>query len=258
MVSDLRKAPRQRQRHDEDRRRRHDGDGRHDGNAHFHDKPSVDVHLFPTLPSTGEIRKDIGKGLESWEKDPYKDQRNGPVQDLPEHQRAVEGACDHYGSECGAPPNGPSDTPAPAAIPIIGGRFEITDYLMKKFGVGDPYAARKKELLDATFDERAQKGAAHRAEQLDRSGVIMRENLEALWRASADAGERKEALFEMWDECAEGDDAAGIAGERARKVVVGWIRAKLPAGSAGAFTAADLAQLDARKSSKQPFAPYTD
>jgi hypothetical protein len=38
--------------------------------------------------------------------------------------------------------------------------------------------------------------------------------------------------------------------------VVAVIRAKLPAGSAGAFSDDDVAAFDARRTSNQPFTPY--
>jgi hypothetical protein len=38
--------------------------------------------------------------------------------------------------------------------------------------------------------------------------------------------------------------------------VIGWIRAKLPAGSPEAFTAVEVARLDAARSSRQHFQPY--
>jgi hypothetical protein len=39
-------------------------------------------------------------------------------------------------------------------------------------------------------------------------------------------------------------------------MVIGWIRAHLPAGEPGAFSADDIAALDAHRASRQHFAPY--
>jgi len=139
-------------------------------------------------------------------------------------------------------------------VPIAGGAMDLTAYLMRKFHVGDPYASRKRKLLDDTIDERAQQGGAYRAEQLSRSAELMRANLDQL--RAATPTELREALFELWDECAEGEGPTGEAGTRARAMVIGWIRARLPAGSAGAYTPAEIAALDARRSSTQHFAPY--
>jgi hypothetical protein len=127
---------------------------------------------------------------------------------------------------------------------------------MRKAGVGDPYQARKRALLDSTRAERAERGGAFRAEQLAKSAEIMRGNLEQLWRATSDPAARREALFQLWDECVEGDGAQGEAGTRARAQVIGWIRARLPAGGPGAFTTAEIVALDARRASTQHFCPY--
>ncbi len=229
-----------------------------DGSAHFHDKPPIDIHLLPSLPHLGDIRRGFGEIVSEWQQDPYRDTHNGTVADLPRHETAVPGACDHYGDPCSATPDsGANPLPSTETVPLIGGKMDITDYLMKKVGM-DPYAARKRKLLDDTFDERVQRGATHRSEDLARSAITMRENLDALWRATVDPAQRREALFEMWDECAEGDDATGSAGARARAEVIGWIRARLPAGSTGAFTPDDVARLSARRTSKQAFQPYED
>jgi hypothetical protein len=115
---------------------------------------------------------------------------------------------------------------------------------MRKYGHFDPYASRKRKLLDDTRAEREERGAAFRAEQAARSAELMQRNLEELWARVPDGAARKQALYELWNECA--DDEAGL---RARAMVIGWIRARLPPGSGGAFTADELARL-------APFSPY--
>jgi hypothetical protein len=127
---------------------------------------------------------------------------------------------------------------------------------MRKLGGGDPYSSRKRKLLDDTRDERAEIGAAHRTAQLARSGELVQRNLDALWRTTADPAARRAALFALWDECAEGEGPAGQAGELARAMVIGWIRGRLPDGGPGAFTAGELARLDAARTSHRHFAPY--
>jgi hypothetical protein len=86
--------------------------------------------------------------------------------------------------------------------------------------------------------------------------AIMQRNLEVVWRATEDPEERRDALFTLWDECGEGDGRVGEAGERARKMVIGWIRARLPARSPGAFTPDEIARRSAHRRSTQPFVPY--
>ena len=68
---------------------------------------------------------------------------------------------------------------------------------------------------------------------------------------------RRDALFELWDECAEtGPEQLVTAGREARKLVVGVIRARLPAGSADAYSSDELVALNKTKQSKATFAPY--
>ena len=126
-------------------------------------------------------------------------------------------------------------------------------WLHRKF-IGDPYASRK--LIDTTRDARAQLGSNHRRDQRDRASELAQRNVDALWRATIEPAERRAALFAMWDECIETEGPDGEAGERARAIVIGSIRAKLPAGSPGAFTPDEIAELDASRTSRQHFAPY--
>jgi len=139
---------------------------------------------------------------------------------------------------------------------LISGKLDITSYLMRKTHAGDPYASRKRALLDATFEERVAKGGEFRGEQLAHSAELVHRNLELLWATVRDPRERRAALFTLWDECAEGDGPLGEAGERARAEVIGWIRAHLPPDSPDAFTPDELAAFAAQRSSQQPFVPY--
>ncbi|TMQ03261.1 MAG: hypothetical protein E6J91_47730 [Deltaproteobacteria bacterium] len=230
-----------------------------DGSAHFHDKPDVEIHWDLHLPTPDEIVREVrqgGRDIATWYEDPYKRARVGPSQDVPRHLSAMPGACDSWQDACstelrlrGQPEN--EDRPDAVAH----GKLDLTAMLMRRT-VGDPYASRKLALLDASRDERADLGARHRKEDLARSAELMQRNLEALWAATTDPAARRQALFTLWDECSEGDGLLGEAGERARRLVIGWIRARLPAGSPEAFTPEDIAQLGARRTSKQAFAPY--
>jgi hypothetical protein len=92
---------------------------------------------------------------------------------------------------------------------------------------------------------------------LGRAAQLMQQNLDQMWASVTDPAGRKQALFELWDESAEtGSTDLVEAGAAARKFVVGFIRARLPAGSATAYTAAELTTLNGKKQSKAKFAPY--
>jgi hypothetical protein len=89
-----------------------------------------------------------------------------------------------------------------AALPLAGGTFDVTDFLMRRHGQ-DPYASQKLKVLDATRDERAQIGAAHRHEQLVHAPQLMKAALERVWTSHLDLPAKKRAVFELWDDCAE-------------------------------------------------------
>ena len=232
-----------------------------DGTVDIEDKKDIDVHWKIHLPTPGRIRSvmhGIGDDLTEWRADPYSDTRVGTMQDLPRHLQAMPDSCQHVGDPmCDADPGHKHVQIVDGGflLPVLGGPLDITSYLHRKF-VGDPFSSRKLKMLDTTRAERAERGAAHRAAQLGRSAELMERNLEALWRATTDPAVRRQALFELWDECVEGDDPDGVAGDRARAMVIGWIGSHLPRGQPGAFSADDIAALDARRVSKRHFAPY--
>jgi hypothetical protein len=224
-----------------------------DGTAHFHDAKDFDFHVripVPTLDGLRETGREIGNGLQAWYADPGALSRGGHATDLPEHWKAEPGQCDHWGDSMCVP------EPMPPPNTIASGKADLTSYLMRKLHVGDPFASRKLALLDATRPERLEQGAAFRAERLAHSAELMRRNLERLWATTADPITRRETLFALWDECAEGEGPLGEAGERARAEVIGWIGAHLPRGSPGAYSDAELAELASRRASRQQFAPY--
>lgn len=132
--------------------------------------------------------------------------------------------------------------------------LDIQDQLLLRMGT-DPYARNKLALLDRTRDQRAAVGERHRRAQLARSVELMRANIERLWATTGELAARKRGLFELWDDCAETGSAEGVAaGAAARAFVVGAIRGRLR-GSA-AYTAAELAELNAHRQSTAGFAPY--
>jgi hypothetical protein len=218
-----------------------------DGTVKLADKSSASIGL--ALPS----REQIGNGLRTW----YERDKGafGEAADatMSGQLRVTSGAST---DPVDPVTNRNNDRAPTVAAPVVGGKLEITDWLMRRHGI-DPYASKKLAMLDATRDERVQIGNRHRAEQLKHGAQIMKRNLDGLWAATQDPLARKQALFEMWDECAEtGDPDLVEAGQAARRMVIGIIRARLPAGSPGAFTAAELEAVARTKRSKAAFAPY--
>ena len=69
--------------------------------------------------------------------------------------------------------------------------------------------------------------------------------------------ERRRILFLLWDEMAEPEDAErGWAGARARRIIDAVIKARLPAGSAGSYSAAEIAAFNRGRRNRIAFDPY--
>ncbi len=232
-----------------------------DGAAHFNDDADIDAKFELTPRALAEEGRAFKEQAKAWLADPGSFKQAARMQDLPQALQAVDGGCGWGDPMCEATDTVGHEqlwrkTKGFTRVPILSGNLDITSYLMRRFHIGDPLASKKLEMLDATRDQRAERGAVRTQEQLDQAAILMQQNLDRLWASTQNLDERRAVLFEMWDECAEGDTPIGIAGERARAMVIGWIRAHVPSGAPGAFTAAELAALDAGRGSRQHFAPY--
>ena len=213
-----------------------------DGTVKLKDRRNFNIHFG--LPSG----KDLGHLIADWYNDP-----NKPVGTLPPDH--IEKAPVLPGDESSSADK-KADHGDVAGIPIAGGGFDVSDAFMRSHGQ-DPYASKKLKFLDSTRDERVQIGMRYRSEQLAKASEIMRGNLAQVWRSVGDPAARRLALFELWDEAAEtGSTEMVAAGIQARSLVIGWIRARLPEGSADAYGIDELARLNAKRTSKAPFTPY--
>lgn len=193
--------------------------------------------------------KQLGELIADWYLDPNKPVGFLPPPDPEKFER------DHAGGG-GYRPEKREDSGGGGTIAIFDGGFDISDAFMRGKGQ-DPYASKKLAFLDATRAERVQIGMRHRSEQLAQVSQLVQQNLERLWARVADPAARRAELFALWDEVEEtGSDELMAAGRQARAMIIGWIRGKLPAGSPGAFTADELARLNARRTSKAMFVPY--
>ena len=117
---------------------------------------------------------------------------------------------------------------------------------------------RSRAFLERTRDERLELRKTEEKRQLERTLVTVRKHAARAWaRTDLSPTARRAALFELWDDAAEdGTPALVAAGDAARLAVIGFIHSYLPATSPDAYPAAELAALNARRTSKQPFAPY--
>jgi hypothetical protein len=127
--------------------------------------------------------------------------------------------------------------------------MDSQDRLMLRHGI-DPYAKNKLAYLERTLEQRVAIGKRWRKEQLKKSVIYMQQHVARLFATTSDPAKRKQGLFELWDECTETgtpDELAG--GEAARAFVMGVIRTKVK------YTPDELRALNARRHSKQDFAP---
>ncbi len=142
-------------------------------------------------------------------------------------------------------------------LPIItGGSFELTDLVMRSAGQ-DPYSSRKMELLDRTRPERMQMAATEQSSNLKDAVMRTPATLEEIWRRPGDLAGKRRLFFTLWDECAETGSAEVLASARAvRAAIVAFIRRRLPQGSRAGYPDRELDRLNARRTSRERFAPY--
>jgi hypothetical protein len=142
----------------------------------------------------------------------------------------------------------------PLQLQGLGASFDLTDIAMRIGGM-DPYASAKLHYLDQTRDARAAMGARYRDAQLAVAPDLMRNNIEAALATVHDPRGRKQALFELWDECAEtGEPALVAAGEAARVALLDFIQHEMTGPDA--YTPAEIRAFNARRTSRVAFEPY--
>jgi hypothetical protein len=136
------------------------------------------------------------------------------------------------------------------------GELDVTDILMRRVGM-DPYASAKLDFLDRTRDMRVQMGQAYRDQLVSAAPSLMQHNIDAVAAAYPDPTQRKQALFALWDECAEtGEPELVTAGNLARATVARYIQRAMTGPYA--YTPSELARFNAERTSTSEFAPYAD
>jgi hypothetical protein len=132
------------------------------------------------------------------------------------------------------------------------------NHLAERMAGNDSYSHEKRRMAEATFEDRfclAKEAVLRRQHE----GLFhLKDRLSGLMQLPGlTAAQRREIIFEMWDECldgaAEGQPDLGAA---ARASILAFIRRAIPAGSGDAYTAAELTALNLRRVSRSLFDPY--
>jgi len=137
--------------------------------------------------------------------------------------------------------------------------FDITDMIMRAIG-DDPYKFEKLKLLDETREARAEMARADRRDRFHDALDRLPGKLGRIWGYDGWSDvERRRILFRLWDECAEkGDEELVHAAAQVRATIVAFIRRNLPAGGPTAYSDDELEALNAGRTSRARFDPYSE
>lgn len=141
--------------------------------------------------------------------------------------------------------------------------------------MGEDVSARKKaELLRLTLDVRLGLAIEHMQGLIDDALAQLVADLDAVRHdPTLDETERRQRVFEIWDDCDERIPLAGAdvpveaesvidqarldAAWQARRKIEAWIRLHMPSGTTRGYSAKQIARLDASRLSAEAFDPYT-
>jgi hypothetical protein len=132
------------------------------------------------------------------------------------------------------------------------GTFDATEAIMGASGQ-DPLRAEREYFMRQTEELRERLEAEHRQRQTESGLQGLRGRLARVWATTErTTSARRRRIFGIWDEIDEDDEA----GQRARRIILAFIRENLPAGSEDAYTSEEIQRFNAQRTSRQPFAPY--
>lgn len=145
----------------------------------------------------------------------------------------------------------------PGVGPAIGGRFDLTDKVMRAAGM-NPYRHEQHRLAEETREERLCRMRDAQVKNEREALYNLNERLQGIWNApTMTARERRKLLFQLWDECREAVPDAGIeSAEMVRATIEAFVRKHLPKNSAQAYLSTELAVLNRSRNSRRRFNPY--
>jgi hypothetical protein len=138
----------------------------------------------------------------------------------------------------------------------VSGHFDLTDQVMKHAGQ-DPYAPSKRTIADETREQRLCMARRYQGERQKQELFSLATKVRRLAaRVDLSLAERRELVFDIWDECTEESASGTDYGAMARATILAIAREAFPAGGERAYQPAELLALNKRRSSRQRFAPY--
>ncbi len=130
----------------------------------------------------------------------------------------------------------------------VGLVFDLSDELTP----GTHYSAEKAKFIAATAERRAE--MAKRAYSIEVQAALdeIPKRLDALWADKRyRRRERRRIIYMLWEEADSTD-----AGKSAARAMEAWIRRRLPFGSPGAYTDAELQAIARERVGRPRFSPY--
>jgi hypothetical protein len=137
------------------------------------------------------------------------------------------------------PPNSSCYALPMANLVRVSGNFDLTDEIMRMLGQ-DPYRLEKARFLSATFEFRIKMAIEARKIDMKKALDHLPAHLDELFGDGRyTPRERRRILYELWYEMDRTAD-----GERAAKIILDFIRRRLPCGVADSYTRAELDAFD--------------
>jgi hypothetical protein len=132
----------------------------------------------------------------------------------------------------------------------LGFSFDISTAAEQAAG-NDPHSAERRWFMEETRSVRHRLAAQARAQIQGRGLVRLRRQLRAIWDAEKPTEQRREEIFRLWDSCEEDE-----VGAQARAAIIEFVQAHTGVVRADVFPTEQLRRLNARRVSREAFAPY--
>jgi hypothetical protein len=138
----------------------------------------------------------------------------------------------------------------------LSGRLDVTDQVMKLAGQ-DAYGSVKRKMAEETREQRLCMAERFRGERQKQELFQLSTKVRRIaGRPDLSVAQRRELIFEIWDECLEDADSPTDYGSMARATITAIVREVFPDGSDLGYRPAELLALNSRRTSRASFAPY--